>query len=48
MFDILRPDEDLSDIQHKLNGRQSEIIRLNKNGHDKISVGNNDDLQTII
>lgn len=48
MFDIWRPGEDVSDIQHKLNGRESENIKVNKNGHDKISAGSNDDLQTTI
>lgn len=48
MFDILISCEDVSDIQHKLNGRESEIIKVSKNIHDKFSVGNNKDFQTRI
>lgn len=48
MFVILRPHEDFSEIQHKLNGRECEIIKVNKKVMIKLSVGNNSDLQTTI
>lgn len=49
MFGILIPDEDLSDIniQNKLNGRESGIIKMN-NIYNTISARNNEVLETRV
>lgn len=50
MFGILIPDEDLSDIniQNKLNGRESGIIKMNNDIYNTISARNNEVLETRV